>query len=157
MKPKPDALDIGLGPGILQKLNGVFDTYEGIEAVVLYGSRAKGTYHAGSDIDITIKGEKITDSLVGKIGEDLDDLLLPYTFDISSWARIDNAELRGELGGTTGTRKKIHIQVEKWASRALLAGFVENGYQEELPQNPHRDTITDSDHLTVPIFLKIWL
>lgn len=97
MKPKPDALDIGLGPGILQKLDGVFAAYGGIEAVVLYGSRAKGTYHAGSDIDITFKGEKITDSLVGKIEEDIDDLLLPYTFDISSWAQIDNAELRGHI------------------------------------------------------------
>ena len=36
-----------------------------------------------------------------------------------------------------GTRKKIHIQGEKWASRAFLKGFVEIGCQEELPQNPH--------------------
>ena len=45
-----------------------------------------------------------------------------------------------------GTRKKIHIQVEKWASRAFLKGFVENRCQEELPQNPHWDIKTNSDH-----------
>ncbi len=97
MKSKPDALDIGLKPEVLNKLNKVFDSYEGIEAVVLYGSRAKGTFHAGSDIDITIKGEEITDSLIGNIEDDIDDLLLPYSFDISSWAQIDNAELRAHI------------------------------------------------------------
>jgi uncharacterized protein len=97
MQSKPDALDIGLKPEVLQKLNKVFDTYEEIETVVLYGSRAKGTYHAGSDIDITIKGEKITDSLIGNIENDIDDLLLPYSFDISSWAQIDNTELREHI------------------------------------------------------------
>ena len=43
----------------------------------------------------------------------------------------------GSNGWIIGTRKKIHIQVEKWASRAFLKGFVEIGCQEELPQNPH--------------------
>lgn len=97
MKSKPDASDIGLKPEILNRLNAVFSVYQEVEAVILYGSRAKGTYHAGSDIDITIKGKHITDSLVGRIEEDVDDLLLPYSFDISSWNRIDNADLRAHI------------------------------------------------------------
>ncbi len=97
MKSKPDALNTGLKPNILNLLNEVFNSYEAIETVVLYGSRAKGTYHAGSDIDITIKGEHVKDSLVGKVEEDIDNLLLPYSFDISSWSQIDNAQLRAHI------------------------------------------------------------
>ncbi|MCK9288529.1 MAG: nucleotidyltransferase domain-containing protein [Sphaerochaetaceae bacterium] len=97
MKSKPDVLDIGLKPEVLHKLNKVFDTYKGIESVILYGSRAKGTYHAGSDIDITIKGEGISDTMIGNIENDIDDLLLPYSFDISSWAHLDNAALRAHI------------------------------------------------------------
>jgi len=56
----------------------------GDRGVVLYGSGAKRTYHAKSDIDLPIKGDCITDSVIGKIEEEIDDLLLPYSFDISS-------------------------------------------------------------------------
>ena len=97
MKSKPDVSGLGLKPEVLHMLNRIFDAYEGIESVVLYGSRAKGTYHEGSDIDITIKGEEITDSLIGRIEEDIDDLLLPYSFDICAWTQIDNAELRAHV------------------------------------------------------------
>jgi hypothetical protein len=34
---------------------------------------------------------------------------------------------------TIRTKKKIHIQVEKWVLRAFLRGFAENGNQEKLP------------------------
>jgi len=97
MKSKPDELNTGLKPKIFNLLNEVFSTYEAIDTVVLYGSRAKGTYHAGSDIDITITGKNFKNSLVGKIEDDIDNLLLPYSFDISSWSQIDNDELRAHI------------------------------------------------------------
>ncbi len=93
MKSKPEVQIIGLKPEILNPLTAIFPSYEALDTVVLYGSRAKGTYHAGSDIDITLAGENLNDSLVGKIEEDIDNLL-PYSFDISLWSQIDNAELR---------------------------------------------------------------
>ena len=68
MKLQPDPKQFGLRPGILEKLNSLFISHPEIDTVVLYGSRAKGTYHPGSDIDITIKSEHCNDSLVGIIG-----------------------------------------------------------------------------------------
>jgi uncharacterized protein len=97
MKSKVDALNIGIKPEILNLLTAVFKTYEAIETVVLYGSRAKGTYHAGSDIDITLTGEKLNDSMIGRIEDDIDNLPLPYSFDISLWSQIDNADLRAHI------------------------------------------------------------
>lgn len=67
--------------------------YREIETVLLYGSRAKRSHHAGSDIDITIKGEQVNDSLIGRLEDDIDEILLPYSFDISWWERIDNPDL----------------------------------------------------------------
>ena len=97
MKSKPEVLTLGLKPEILNQLSAVFTSYEELEAVVLYGSRAKGTHHALSDIDITLQGENLNDSLVGKIEEEIDNLFLPYSFDISLWSQIDNSELREHI------------------------------------------------------------
>jgi len=35
--------------------------------------------------------------LVGKIAEEIDDLLLPYSFDISLWTQIDNPDLLAHI------------------------------------------------------------
>ena len=59
----------------------------------MYGSRAKGNYTAGSDIDITLKGEELDLEQLNKINIDLDDLLLPYTFDLSILHQIANPDL----------------------------------------------------------------
>lgn len=97
MKTASDVSSYGLKPEIISRLHKVFECYEDIESVVLYGSRAKGTYHAGSDIDITLKGDHLTDLEVAKVEDDIDDLLLPYLFDISSWDQIDNEDLRAHI------------------------------------------------------------
>jgi len=83
----------GLTEKIIQKVNSVFANYENIEEVILYGSRAKGNYSAGSDIDLTLKAQRLTLSQLNKVSIDLDDLLLPYTFDLSIFDHISNPDL----------------------------------------------------------------
>ncbi len=83
----------GLGENSIIKIVQVFAKYDNVSRVVLYGSRAKGDYKAGSDIDLTIIGEELNLSLLNKISIDLDDLLLPYTFDISIFRQISNSDL----------------------------------------------------------------
>lgn len=90
---KPDEKNFALKPEILGQLNRLFISHPEIDTVVIYGSRAKGTYHPSSDVDITIKGDHVSDSLVSKLVEEIDDLLLPYSFDVSAWSHIDNPEL----------------------------------------------------------------
>jgi predicted nucleotidyltransferase len=43
-----------------EKINSIFNKYNAIEKVIIYGSRAKGNYKTGSDIDLTLIGENIT-------------------------------------------------------------------------------------------------
>lgn len=83
----------GLKENVIVQINSVFAKYPQVEKVILYGSRAKGCHKNGSDIDLTIKGKILDLSIVNKISNDLDDLLLPYTFDISIFRQISNLEL----------------------------------------------------------------
>ncbi|MEO8119703.1 MAG: nucleotidyltransferase domain-containing protein [Rhodoferax sp.] len=67
------------------------------ERAVLYGSRAKGNYKPGSDIDLTLYGSGLTPQLCATIAESLDDLLLPYTFDLSVFAELKHPELEAHI------------------------------------------------------------
>ena len=83
----------GLKDHIIKKIQEVFAKYAALERVVLYGSRAKGNYTIGSDIDLTMIGENIEHRTINKITNDLDDLMLPYRIDVSIYQHIKNKEL----------------------------------------------------------------
>lgn len=83
----------GLPPATLDKLNSVFARHPAIASVLIYGSRAKGTHRPGSDIDLTIKGEDIPFAEFMQIEDQIDDLMLPYTVDLSQYRQLGNAEL----------------------------------------------------------------
>jgi predicted nucleotidyltransferase len=83
----------GLKEDTINKINSVFKKYEEIEKVILYGSRAKGNYQIGSDIDLTIIDNNLSFSRLMKIETELDDLLLPYKIDLSKLSDISNADL----------------------------------------------------------------
>ena len=84
----------GLKDTTIDKINTIFVQYPAIEQVILYGSRAKGSYRNGSDIDLTIKGKALTFTELMKIESQLDDLNLPYQIDISQFDKINNLDLR---------------------------------------------------------------
>lgn len=83
----------GLKQENIDQINSVFHAHGEIERVLLYGSRAKGNYKNGSDIDLTIIGKNIGLSLLQKIELELDDLYLPYKIDLSIFRKISNEEL----------------------------------------------------------------
>jgi predicted nucleotidyltransferase len=83
----------GLKEEVIEKIKGVFRKYPEIEFAILYGSRAKGDYKGSSDIDLTLKGDQLTESILTRISLDLDDLLLPYLIDLSIHVHIKNGGL----------------------------------------------------------------
>lgn len=83
----------GLKESFIRKVNSVFTGFPEIEEVIIYGSRAKGNPKQGSDIDLTIRGRKVTLTILNKVRTKLDDLLSPYTFDLSLYDQIENKEL----------------------------------------------------------------
>jgi uncharacterized protein len=86
-------LKFGLKEKDINSINTVFAKYPNIKKVIIYGSRAKGNYKNGSDIDLTIIGNNIDNSVLNKIQNDIDELMLPYSFDLSSYETITSKEL----------------------------------------------------------------
>ncbi len=82
----------GLEDEILNKIGKIFQSTPEIDEVVLFGSRAMGNFKNGSDIDLTLKG-KLNLEIMNCIRIQLDELLLPYTFDLCSWSQIQNTDL----------------------------------------------------------------
>src|SRR5688500_11636285 len=82
----------GLKDESIEKIAGVFAGFPQVEEVIRYGSRAKGNFRTGSDIDLTLKGDLNLDTM-NSISRHLDDLMLPYTFDLSIHNHLSNADL----------------------------------------------------------------
>jgi predicted nucleotidyltransferase len=83
----------GLKKETIEAIREVLAKYPEVEKAILYGSRAKGNYRPGSDIDLTLIGEKLNLTILQKIENELDDLLLPYKIDLSLHKQIQNKEL----------------------------------------------------------------
>jgi len=74
----------------------VFRHHPEIASVVLFGSRAKGTSQDHSDVDLAIEGD-VTPLQAEAIAGELDDLTLPYRFDVQPLARIRHQPLRDHI------------------------------------------------------------
>ncbi len=85
--------NIGLPEHAVEKICGVFRDYPAIRRVTLYGSRAKGTYHPGSDIDLCIETTSLGMTELLAIENRIDDLLLPWKVDLSLLRTIENPAL----------------------------------------------------------------
>ena len=88
----------GLSDRTLDTLYSIFRKYPGIKQVVLYGSRAKGNYRNGSDIDLSLKTDDTfvrTDLL--HIAGDFDDSDMPYFVDVSIYGKLSNQELKAHI------------------------------------------------------------
>ncbi len=83
----------GLTPLTVEKISSVLARHPKVEQAVLYGSRAKGNYKNGSDIDLTLHGKGLVHEDLLTIMGELDDLLLPYTIDLSLFADLTHEEL----------------------------------------------------------------
>jgi len=83
----------GIKESILASILEIFSKNSKIEKVLLYGSRAKGNHKNGSDIDLTLVGENIKLEDIYKLHLELDELYLPYNFDLSIFQKIENKDL----------------------------------------------------------------
>lgn len=64
-----------------------------VNTVILYGSRARGDYKQGSDIDVAIDAASMTDRAFANLWHQLDDLPIIYTLDIVHLQGLTNNPL----------------------------------------------------------------
>ena len=86
-------MPFGLTEKTIETVQGILAKHPKISKAMLYGSRAKGTYRNGSDVDLTLKGEELTASNAWGIATAFEDTSLPYSFDISIFDEISNPGL----------------------------------------------------------------
>jgi len=86
-------LRYGLKENIIDKIQEILGLYPQIEQAIIFGSRAMGNFKNGSDIDLVLKGSDINLTVINKLSNEIDDLLLPYSFDLISFSSITNPEL----------------------------------------------------------------
>jgi len=86
----------GLEAKVLEQIHSILRRHPDVEKAILYGSRAKGNYHEGSDIDLCLSGN-ISFASLGDIVDELDDLLLAYTIDVSVYDHLNNDALKDHI------------------------------------------------------------
>jgi predicted nucleotidyltransferase len=84
----------GLSEKTLDFICGILAEYQSVSQAVVFGSRAKGTFREGSDIDLCLKtdtGFSHEDLL--HISRAFEESSLPYKFDILVYDTLSNREL----------------------------------------------------------------
>jgi predicted nucleotidyltransferase len=85
-----------LSPEEIDRIRSVFQRHAEVKAVKLFGSRAKGTHRAQSDVDLALWGE-IDELGAQAIAAELDELPLPYRYDVVAFASIRLQALRDHI------------------------------------------------------------
>lgn len=89
--------DTGLSEETISRLVEEIRRCEKVDKIILYGSRAKGTFKKFSDIDMTLKGDGLKREDLYPILERIDDLYLPYEIDLSIYSDLDYQPLIDEI------------------------------------------------------------
>ncbi len=129
----------GLKPELILSIQTALAQFEGVANVVLYGSRAKGNYKTGSDIDLTIKtaGKSDKNLLYQVIGA-IDDLDLIYKFDISLFDEISNANLVEHIN---------RVGIEFYNAQQFKAQQQKSMNQQQYAQQSHQSEQALEDKL----------
>lgn len=77
----------GLSDEVIRDIREVFQRHANIDEVVLFGSRAKGNYSEGSDIDLAAKGDGLTFNQLMDINIQIEDLGLLYKVDVVDYKK----------------------------------------------------------------------
>jgi predicted nucleotidyltransferase len=70
----------------------IFEKYPQIKEVHIFGSRAKGNYTTGSDIDLAVMNSGVTDYCIRNIMSDFEESSLPYKVDLVKFTTIKHAD-----------------------------------------------------------------
>lgn len=90
--------DLGLSQNDLQAINAVLESVSAVELAIVFGSRAKGVFKPGSDVDLALKGSSLSFEHISKISYLLnEETLMPYQFDVLHYETISSPELTAHI------------------------------------------------------------
>ena len=83
----------GLNDTVIAELQAVFGHHPNIKKVLIFGSRAKGNYRDGSDIDLAAIGNNLDYSQLLNILVEIDNLGLLYRVDLLDYQKHINTPI----------------------------------------------------------------
>jgi predicted nucleotidyltransferase len=82
--------DFGIPTSSFEIIKDLLRANKKITEAFVFGSRAKGTYRNGSDIDIVIKGEGLSRDDLLNIQLEYDKRMFPWKLDLISFSQISD-------------------------------------------------------------------
>ena len=80
-------MKFGLSDMVIKELQEVFRRHKNIQKVLIFGSRSKGNFRPGSDIDLAVIGKDIDYNQLLTIRCEIDDLDMIYTIDLLDYQK----------------------------------------------------------------------
>ncbi|MDX2189673.1 MAG: nucleotidyltransferase domain-containing protein [Bacteroidota bacterium] len=90
--------DFGISTKSYDEILKAFTRFPEVEEVIIFGSRAKGNYKKGSDIDLAIKGKNCNSVTALNIATMLnEEIPIPYHVDVVALDDLNHLELKEHI------------------------------------------------------------
>lgn len=87
----------GLSARVRAEFQEVFSRYPDIDKVLIFGSRARGGFRDGSDIDLAVFAPGMPDSTFTRLWQEVEGLPLVFKVDLLHWDRLGNPVLKDKV------------------------------------------------------------
>src|SRR6056297_1991399 len=87
----------GLRDRDMRTITEIFARYPHIKSVHLFGSRAKGTFHSGSDIDLAVMNKDVPPKVMLQLQNEFSESSLPYFVDLVHYPEIESDAFREHI------------------------------------------------------------
>ena len=90
----------GLDVDDMEAILSILSAHSEVETAIIYGSRARGDFNPGSDIDLVLAGRNLSDHTILDIRGELRDSNVPYMCDVIAEGEIQDENLKREIDAT---------------------------------------------------------
>lgn len=87
----------GLNQRDMKTLLDILHKYSDVRDVFIFGSRAKGNFKHGSDIDLAIMNPGVSDAIIVALKRDFADSSLPYFVDVVNDHSLQHNDLKNHI------------------------------------------------------------
>lgn len=86
-------MKFGLSDTVIEELHEVFRRHPEVEKILIFGSRAKGNYRSGSDIDLAVVGKGLDYRKLLTLQCEIDELELLYNIDLLDYHKKEGTPI----------------------------------------------------------------
>ncbi len=88
----------GFKPGEIELIRQILTAEPAVSEAYIFGSRAKGNYKSGSDVDIALKGQDLNLQKITRLSFILnEESVMPYFFDLIDYNTIKEVDLKNHI------------------------------------------------------------